>query len=139
MGSRDAVEPPDFFQTSKMDPKLGTDRVVAVWDKCSKMAADHGMHVTWEFEPGFLFNKPSEILHIVDAVRAKGNPNFGVMYDSCHAHMCAAVGANQAGQKETLPGGVHNFMAYSVDACMNQFTPEQVARMQDMWRTYRRH
>ena len=45
------------------------------------------------------------------------------------------VGVHQ----ETLPGGVHNFMEYSVDACMNQFTPEQVARMQDMWRTYRRN
>jgi sugar phosphate isomerase/epimerase len=101
----DAVEPPDFLQTSKMDHKLAMDRVIAVWDKCSKMAADHGMNVTWEFEPGFLFNKPSEILKIVDAVRSNGNSNFGVMYDTCHAHMCAAVGANQAGQKETLPGG----------------------------------
>src|SRR5687768_2695894 len=36
----DSVEPPDFFQTSKMDPKLGLDRIVAVWDKCSKIAAD---------------------------------------------------------------------------------------------------
>jgi sugar phosphate isomerase/epimerase len=63
------------------------------------------MHLTWEFEPGFLFNKPSEVLRIVDAVKAKGNPNFGVMYDTCHAHMCAAVGANQAGAKETLAGG----------------------------------
>jgi len=101
----DAVEPPDFFQTSKMDPQVGMDRIVAVWDKCSKIAADHGMNLTWEFEPGFLFNKPSEVVKIVDAVKAKGNPNFGVMYDTCHAHMCAAVGANQAGQKETLPGG----------------------------------
>ncbi len=101
----DAVEPPDFFQTSGMDPKVGMDRIVKVWDKCSKIAADYGMNLTWEFEPGFLFNKPSEVLAIVDAVRAKGNPNFGVMYDTCHAHMCAAVGANQAGAKETLPGG----------------------------------
>src|SRR5437763_12314793 len=31
----DAVEPPDFFQTSKMDPRQGVDRIVGVWDKCS--------------------------------------------------------------------------------------------------------
>jgi sugar phosphate isomerase/epimerase len=101
----DSVEPPDFFQTSKMDPKLGMERIVTVWDKCSKMAADYGMNICFEFEPGFLFNKPSEILQIVDAVRAKGNTNFGVLYDTCHAHMCAAVGANQPAPKETLPGG----------------------------------
>ena len=101
----DSVEPPDFFQTSKMDPKLGLDRVVSVWDKCSKIAKDHGMNVCWEFEPGFVFNRPSEVLKIVDAVRAKGNPNFGVLYDTCHAYMCAVVGANQVGGKETLPGG----------------------------------
>lgn len=101
----DAVEGPDFFEKSGMAPKVGTDRIVAVWDKCSKIAADYGMNLTWEFEPGFLFNKPSQVLHIVDAVRAKGNKNFGVMYDTCHAHMCAGVGANQSGHKETLPGG----------------------------------
>jgi sugar phosphate isomerase/epimerase len=101
----DAVEPPDFFQTSGMDPKLGFDRIVTVWDKCSKIAADYSMNLTWEFEPGFLFNKPSEVVKLVDAVRAKGNANFGVMYDTCHAHMCAGVGAGQPGTKETLPGG----------------------------------
>jgi sugar phosphate isomerase/epimerase len=101
----DSVEPPDFLQTSKMDPKLATDRIISVWDKCSKIAADHGMNLCWEFEPGFLFNKPSEILTIVDGVRAKGNANFGVLYDTCHAHMCAVVAANQPGEKETLPGG----------------------------------
>src|SRR5262249_20775084 len=70
----------------------------------------HGMNVCFEFEPGFLFNKPSEVVQIVDAVRAKGNKNFGVLYDTCHAHMCAAVGANQAGAKETLPGGELEFL-----------------------------
>lgn len=101
----DSVEPPDFFAKSKMDPKLGMERIVKVWDKCSKIAADHGMNLCWEFEPGFLFNKPSEVFQIVDAVKAKGNPNFGVLYDTCHAHMCATVAANQQGEKETLPGG----------------------------------
>ncbi len=101
----DTVEPPDFLQKSGMDARLATDRLAAVWDKCSKIAADHGMNVCWEFEPGFLFNKPSEVLRVVDAVRAKGNANFGVLYDTSHAHMCAAVGARQPGQKETLPGG----------------------------------
>jgi sugar phosphate isomerase/epimerase len=106
----DAVEPPNFFQTSGMDPKVGMDRTINVWDKCSKIAGDYGMNLTWEFEPGFLFNKPSEVLKIVDAVRAKGNPNFGVMFDTCHAHMCAAIGANQVGTKDTLPGGAQEFL-----------------------------
>ncbi|MGA9747620.1 MAG: zinc metalloprotease [Nocardioides sp.] len=32
---------------------------------------------------------------------------------------------------------VNNFMDYSVDDCMNMFTPEQVARMHDNWLAYR--
>jgi len=108
----DTVESPDFFQTTgkDLDPKKGLDRLVSVWDKCSKIAADHGMNICWEFEPGFLFNKPSEIVQVVDAVRGRGNKNFGVLYDTCHAHICAAVGANQPGQKETLPGGALEFL-----------------------------
>jgi endonuclease IV len=51
-------------------------------------------------------DKPSEILALVKAVRDdRNNPNFGVLFDTCHAHLCAAVGANQIGEKETLPGG----------------------------------
>jgi sugar phosphate isomerase/epimerase len=103
----DSVEPPNFFETTGKDigHQKGLERIISVWDKCSKMAADHGMNVCWEFEPGFVFNKPSEVLQIVDGVRAKGNPNFGVLYDTCHAYMCAVAGANHAGGKETLPGG----------------------------------
>jgi sugar phosphate isomerase/epimerase len=105
----DTVIAPNYFESDpegkKIGAEAGMDRIISVWDKASKMAADHGMNICWEFEPGFAFNKPSEILKIVDAVRARGNNNFGVLYDTCHAHMCAVVGANQAGTKETLPGG----------------------------------
>jgi sugar phosphate isomerase/epimerase len=65
-----------------------------------------GVKFVWEFEPGFLFNKPSEVVRMCYAV---DHPNFGVLFDSCHAHMCAVVGARQLGEKETLPGGVVQF------------------------------
>jgi sugar phosphate isomerase/epimerase len=110
----DTVIGPTYFETDPEGQKIGSaagrDRLVAVWDKCSKMAADYGMNVCWEFEPGFAFNKPSEIVQIVDAVRANGNTNFGVLYDTCHAHMVATIGANQPGQKETLPGGAKELL-----------------------------
>src|SRR5262245_59940433 len=67
----DSVESPNFFETEegrKIGHKQGVDRIVSVWVKCSKMAADYGMNVCWEFEPGFVFNKPSEITQIVDGV-----------------------------------------------------------------------
>jgi sugar phosphate isomerase/epimerase len=101
----DAVEVPSVFEKNNIDPKLGFDRAVKAWNIACKMAADHGLQVSWEFEPGFAFNKPSEIVAMIDAVRALGNNNFGAMYDTCHAHMCAAIGALQPGTKEILPGG----------------------------------
>ena len=94
----------------KIGAEKGLERFISVWDKSSKIAADYGLNVCWEFEPGFVFNKPSEIVKLVDAVRAKGNTNFGVLYDTCHAHMCAGVGANQTGAKETLPGGAKELL-----------------------------
>ena len=105
----DTVIGPKFFEEDVEGKKIGSekgmDRLVSVWDKCSKIAADYGLNVCWEFEPGFAFNKPSEIIKLVDSVRAKGNANFGVLYDTCHAHMVATVGANHTGTKEILPGG----------------------------------
>ena len=100
----DTVQPPTIFD--EVDPDTARDRVVSTWKQCAREAADKGVYVTWEFEPGFAFNKPSDILRIVDEV---GDDNFGVQFDTCHAHMVAAVGARQPGEKETLPGGALEF------------------------------
>lgn len=96
----DTVQPPTIFD--EVDYDTAKKRVVETWKECAKKAADSGVYMTWEFEPGFAFNKPSDILRIVDEVN---NDNFGVMFDTCHAHMVAAIGARQPGEKETLPGG----------------------------------
>jgi len=96
----DTVQPPTIFE--EVDEEEARKRVVATWQECTKEAADKGVYVTWEFEPGFAFNKPSDIIRICEEVN---DDNFGVQFDTCHAHMVAAVGARQPGEKETLPGG----------------------------------
>ena len=102
----DTVEPITVVQQGQVDNDKAFARAVEAFDRCAKIAAEKNVRVTWEFEPGFPINKPSEILALVAEVRgARNNPNFGVLFDTCHAHMCAAVGANQIGEKETLPGG----------------------------------
>lgn len=100
----DAVQPPTIFD--KVDPEMARRRVVETWKRCAAEAADAGVRVTWEFEPGFAFNKPSDVLRIVDEV---GHDNFGVQFDTCHGYMVAVVGARQPGKKETLPGGILEF------------------------------
>lgn len=97
----DTVQPPSVF--NEVDPDTARKRVVETWKVCAREAADKGIYVTWEFEPGFAFNKPSDIFRILDEV---DHPNFGVQLDTCHANMVAKYGARQPGEKETLPGGV---------------------------------
>ncbi len=96
----DCTQPPTIH--GEVDYDTAFRRVVDTWKVCCKEAADRGLYVTWEFEPGFAFNKPSDILRILDAIP---DDNFGVMYDTCHAQLVAVVGAGQHGAKETLPGG----------------------------------
>lgn len=78
-------------------------RVCETWNECAKIAADAGMRVVWEFEPGFAFNKPSDIFRVLDGVN---HDAFGTMFDTCHANMVAVHGARQPGGKETLSGGI---------------------------------
>ena len=86
-----------------VDYETGLKRVVDTWKQCSQEAADAGLRVVWEFEPGFAFNKPSDIFRILDGVN---EDNFMIMFDTCHANMVAVHGARQVGEKETLPGGI---------------------------------
>ncbi|UCC98080.1 MAG: sugar phosphate isomerase/epimerase [Phycisphaerales bacterium] len=97
----DCVQPPTIFET--VDPDTALKRVVETWKICAADAADAGIRMAWEFEPGFAFNKPSDIVRIVEQV---DHDNFGVMFDACHGYMVAATGARQPGEKEILPGGV---------------------------------
>jgi len=89
--------------TRQVDYDTALKRVCSTWRRCSEEAADAGVRVVWEFEPGFAFNKPSDIFRVLDGV---GHDNFMVMLDTCHADNVAVEGARQPGQKETLPGGI---------------------------------
>jgi len=100
----DCVQPPTVFET--VDEDTARERVVKTWKVCAAEAADAGVRLSWEFEPGFAFNKPSDILRIIEEV---DHDNFGVMFDACHGYMVAVEGARQPGDKETLPGGVLEF------------------------------
>jgi sugar phosphate isomerase/epimerase len=97
----DCVQPPTIHR--EIDYKTAMDRVVKTWKTCCEIAADNGQYVTWEVEPGFAFNKPSDALRIHDAVN---KPNFGIQYDTCHGQMVAVVGARHEGGKETFPSQV---------------------------------
>ena len=101
----DTVSPPTEIPGG-MDYETCFQKVAQVWHRAAEVCANEGVKLVWEFEPGFLFNKPSEVVRMVYAV---DHPNFGVLFDSCHAHICAVEGARQMGQKETLPSGVVQF------------------------------
>lgn len=98
----DTVQPPDILDKG-VDKNQAMDRVVKTWQQVCRMAADMGINVTWEFEPGFVFNRPSDIVTLVNAV---GEKNFGAMYDTCHAYMCAEVGARHSGGPKETTGMV---------------------------------
>ena len=87
--------------------KEAMKRTVDTFQKASEISKEKGIEVVWEFEPGFLFNKPSEIIEICDRVN---KDNFSILFDTCHAYMCSVVGARQIGQKEVLKGGVIEFI-----------------------------
>jgi sugar phosphate isomerase/epimerase len=85
------------------DYSAALHRLAELWRRCADHARQAGVVMAWEFEPGFIFNKPSEIAELHHLI---GHPWFRVLFDTAHAYMCAVVGARQHAPHEVLPGGV---------------------------------
>ncbi|MCC6393838.1 MAG: sugar phosphate isomerase/epimerase [Bryobacterales bacterium] len=82
-------------------------RLSALWHDAAELASRERVRLVWEFEPGFVFNKPSEVVNIFEKV---GHPNFQILFDTCHAYLCGVVGARQQGAVERLARGVPEFL-----------------------------
>ncbi|MEO8128763.1 MAG: sugar phosphate isomerase/epimerase family protein [Bryobacteraceae bacterium] len=101
----DSVAAPGSIPDNEYKPAF--ERLASVWRDAAAIAEKYGTRLVWEFEPGFAFNKPSEVLSMHERVN---HPNFSVMFDTSHAYMCGVVGARQHCPKEILAGGVHEFL-----------------------------
>lgn len=101
----DTVVAPDSLPDSEYHTSMY--RLADTWRECAELARQAKIRMVWEFEPGFLFNKPSEIVALHDRV---GHPWFQIMFDTSHAYMCGVVGARQHGAKQMLEGGVGEFL-----------------------------
>ena len=84
--------------------------VVSNFKRISKYAAQYGQEVVWEFEPGFIINEPKYILEVYESVN---EPNFKILFDTCHGHMCAS-GANHI-EAAPLDGGILEFIGMLKD------------------------
>jgi sugar phosphate isomerase/epimerase len=100
----DTVSPPLPLAPDEYEARFA--RLAGTWHKAAREAAQAGVLLVWEFEPGFWLNKPSEVVRLVEAV---GHENFKLLFDTSHAYMGAVVGARQTGAKETLEGGVAEY------------------------------
>ena len=79
---------------------------VDLFKKCAKIAAAKKLQVVWEFEPGFIINEPKNIVEVAKAVN---EPNFKILFDTCHGHMSAVEGANHIEAGCKLKGGIVEF------------------------------
>lgn len=101
----DSIAAPGSIPENEYQDTL--DRLASLWRDAAEIAAKAGVGVVWEFEPGFAFNKPSEVVEMYEQV---GHSNFQVLFDTGHAYLSAVVGARQEGEVELLKGGVDEFL-----------------------------
>jgi sugar phosphate isomerase/epimerase len=101
----DTVSAPGSVEEKEYEKAF--DRLAGTWHDAAEIAASSGVRMAWEFEPGFIFNKPSEVMAMHQHV---DHPNFRIMFDTCHAYMCGVIGARQHGAREVLAGGVGEFL-----------------------------
>lgn len=102
----DSVSPP--VELAEPEYRRRFERLATTWRAAAVRAADAGVRIVWEFEPGFWLNRPAEVVALLEAV---DHPGFGVLFDTSHAYMGAVVGARQTGAQELLPGGVPEYAA----------------------------
>jgi sugar phosphate isomerase/epimerase len=95
----DTASAPGSIPAAEYDSAF--DRLAHLWRDCAEYARKAGIRVVWEFEPGFEFNKPSEVVALYEAV---GHPNFYVLFDTCHAFTSGVAGARQRPPRETVAG-----------------------------------
>ncbi len=86
--------------------------IVGNFQRIAQIAQKYGLQVVWEFEPGFLINEPKTIVETVEAV---GEPNFTLLFDTCHAYMSAVQGSRHIEPGCKLDGGVEEFAAMCKD------------------------
>ncbi len=72
----------------------------------SQEAAKYGQQLVWEFEPGFIINEPE---HVLDVVKRVDEPNFKLLFDTCHGYNCA-LGLNAIAPNAALDGGIMEFI-----------------------------
>jgi sugar phosphate isomerase/epimerase len=73
---------------AEVNPRLMFDRAVKAFGECARLAVERDVRVAWEFDPGLPINRPEEIVALVEAVQAD-HPNFGALFDTCNAQLCA--------------------------------------------------
>lgn len=82
------------------------DFFIQHFKEMAREAAELGFDVVWEFEPGFIINEPKNVIEVVDAVN---EPNFSLLFDTCHAYNCA-MGHRHIEEGLKLKGGIMEFI-----------------------------
>ena len=101
----DTVAAPGSIEPNDMESAF--HRTAGLWAEAAAYAQAAAVKLVWEFEPGFEFNKPDEVIRMHQEVR---HPNFSIVFDTSHAYMCGVAGARQTGKRDILPGGVAAFL-----------------------------
>jgi sugar phosphate isomerase/epimerase len=83
------------------------DKIKENFHHCAKKAAQYGIDIAWEFEPGFMINEPKNIVKTVDEL---GEKNFSILFDTCHGYMSSVIGARHIEEGCTLKGGLKEFI-----------------------------
>lgn len=91
---------PDHLWTERFE------RLVKAWQAAADRAADSGIRIVWEFEPGFWLNRPSDVVRVLSAV---DRSNFQVLFDTSHAYAGAVAGARHGDRPELLTGGAAEY------------------------------